>query len=914
MAKPVTRVHILAKELGVKSKVIVEKCQAEGMDVKNHMSTLSAGRAATIREWFSAGEHNTTVETAAPVDDKYRVEQQKKKAEKAEAPSQEGQPEQQEPQDQKTAGEKPVPRSKLTGKTSKRHKAPAKAEKPAGEEHKPEEKPEEKTEEKQEESSAQKTPASAEKEEKKTDDGKNPQMVELPKAEDIKPAGPRLDAPAPAKLSGPKVVRMESVHRPRHHKKRPAKKGEETKQHFKKKPQPASPQPVPESAQPQPAKSKKDKKKKEHKGGEDEKIKTPKIAKKSKLRGRDVEERKARLAAARGKKVGFKTPRKIESKKKDEKQQKTAEQQRPKKAVISEPISVKSLSSALAVKVNDIILQLMKQGVMANANQSISVEAAELVALEFGVELEIEHQKTIEEQISEEFENRERKEVKRPAIVTMLGHVDHGKTSLLDKIRSASVASGEAGGITQHVSAYQAEIGGKKVTFLDTPGHAAFTSMRARGANMTDIVVLVVAADDGVMPQTVEAIRHAQAAEVPIVIALNKIDIPGVDTNKIYGQLAEHDLVPTEWGGQTDVIKTSAETGEGISELVEHLDLVADINEFNADPGIPATGWVVEARMTTTQGVVATVLVREGCMKKGDVILAGPGYGRIRSMKNSFGKSLKEAKSSMPVEVTGLSDVPSAGDKFFILRDINKAQKAAEEIKSHARERRLSKRSQVTLDNLFSQIEAGNVQELKVIIRADVQGSVDVLHKYISDLTTDEIRINIIHSGVGGVTEGDVVLAEASDAVVIGFNVVPDVKVKQLADAKGVDIRLYNVIYRITEDLKDAMSGMLAPDEVEQSLGRLKVRDTFRVPGVGTIAGCYVTDGKVTRNSRVRLIRDNIVIKDNASVESLKHFKEDVREIKSGYECGLKIAGYDDVKVDDQIEAYEIVEVKRTVE
>ncbi|AQQ10195.1 Translation initiation factor IF-2 [Sedimentisphaera cyanobacteriorum] len=904
MAKPVTRVHILAKELGVKSKVIVEKCQAEGMDVKNHMSTLSAGRAATIREWFSAGEHKTTVETAAPVDDKYRVNEQKKKTVQSEASSEEDKSEQQEVQEQKAPEQKPIPRSRLTGKTSTRHKTAAKAEKPEAEEHKPEEK--------KEQTASQKRSASDEPEQKKTDDGKQPQMVELPKAEDIKPAGPRLDSPAPAKLSGPKVVRMESVHKPRHHKKRPGKKGEETKPHFKKKPQTA-PQPVPESAQPQPVKSKKDKKKKEHKGGEEEKIKIPKIAKKSKLRGRDVEERKARLAAARGKKVGFKTPRKIESKKKGE-QQKPAEQQRPKKASISEPISVKSLSSALAVKVNDIILQLMKQGVMANANQSISVEAAELVALEFGVELEIEHQKTIEEQISEEFENRERNEVKRPAIVTMLGHVDHGKTSLLDKIRSASVASGEAGGITQHVSAYQAEIGGKKVTFLDTPGHAAFTSMRARGANMTDIVVLVVAADDGVMPQTVEAIRHAQAAEVPIVIALNKIDIPGVDTNKIYGQLAEHDLVPTEWGGQTDVIKTSAETGEGISELVEHLDLVADINEFKADPGIPATGWVVEARMTSTQGVVATVLIREGCMKKGDVILAGSGFGRIRSMKNSFGKSLKEAKSSMPVEVTGLSDVPSAGDKFFILRDINKAQKAAEEMKSQARERRLSKRSQVTLDNLFSQIEAGNVQELKVIIRADVQGSVDVLHKYISDLTTEEIRINIIHSGVGGVTEGDVVLAEASDAVIIGFNVVPDVKVKQLADAKGVDIRLYNVIYRITEELKDAMSGMLAPDEVEQTLGRLKVRDTFRVPGVGTIAGCYVTDGKVTRNSRVRLIRDNIVIKDNASVDSLKHFKEDVREIKSGYECGLKIAGYDDVKVDDQIEAYEIVEVKRTVE
>jgi len=411
----------------------------------------------------------------------------------------------------------------------------------------------------------------------------------------------------------------------------------------------------------------------------------------------------------------------------------------------------------------------------------------------------------------------------------MLGHVDHGKTSLLDKIRSTTVAAGEAGGITQHIGASQITWDSKKVTFLDTPGHEAFTAMRARGANMTDVVVLVVAADDGVMPQTAEAIAHSKAAGVPVLIALNKIDLPGVDINRIYAQFAEHELTPTEWGGDTDIVKTSAVTGEGIDDLLEHLDLMGELLELQADETIPATGWVVEARMSPKRGPVATLLVKEGTLKKGDIVLAGGTYGRIKQLRDSRGKSIKSAGSSMPVEITGLSDVPQAGDRFYCLDDINRAKASAEEKQVLSRQSSLAKRTQVTLDNLFSQIEAGKTEELNVIIRADVQGSVDVLTKYLSDLSTEEVRIRILHAAPGGITEGDIVLAEASNAIIIGFNVVPEEHAGKIAESKGVEIRLYNVIYRITEDLEKSMVGLLEPEEQEETLGRATVRATFKI-------------------------------------------------------------------------------------
>ncbi|MHC4741030.1 MAG: translation initiation factor IF-2, partial [Planctomycetota bacterium] len=572
------------------------------------------------------------------------------------------------------------------------------------------------------------------------------------------------------------------------------------------------------------------------------------------------------------------------------------------------------LSAALAVKASDIVTKLMEQGVMATANQTISNDVAELVALEFGTELTIEEQTSIEEQIRAEFGGREKENMSRRAVVAaMLGHVDHGKTSLLDKIRATKVAAGEAGGITQHIGASQITWDGKMVTFLDTPGHEAFTAMRARGANMTDVVVLVVAADDGVMPQTAEAIAHSKAADVPIIIALNKIDLPGVDINRIYSQLTEQELTPIEWGGETDVVKTSAVTGDGVDDLLEHLDLMGELLELQADDTIPATGWVVEARMSPKRGPVATLLVKEGQLKKGDVVLAGGSYGRVKQLRDSFGKSIKKASSSMPVEITGLGDVPQAGDRFYCLEDINRAKSAAEESQRRSRESSLAKRTQVTLDNLFSQIEAGKTEELNIIIRADVQGSVDVLVKYLTDLSTDEVRIRILHAAPGGITEGDVVLAEASNAIIIGFNVVSEDQAAKIAEAGGVEIRLYNIIYRITEDLQKSMVGLLEPEEQENALGRATVRQTFKVSRIGTIAGCYVSTGIAAKRAKARLIRDNIVIKDNLTIDSLKHFKDDVREVKAGLECGVKVAGYDDIKIDDVFEFYEIIKVARTL-
>jgi len=587
---------------------------------------------------------------------------------------------------------------------------------------------------------------------------------------------------------------------------------------------------------------------------------------------------------------------------------------RPKRTLVSEPITVKDLSGALAVKSVDIITKLMQQDVTATANQIISSDVAELVALEFGTELVVERKRGLEEQIWAEFEQRPRNNLKRRSVVaTMLGHVDHGKTSLLDRIRSSHVTVGEAGGITQHIGAYQVSRGDSKVTFLDTPGHEAFTAMRARGANMTDVAVLVVAADDGVMPQTIEAIAHSRAANVPVIVALNKIDLPGCDINRVYSQLAEQGLAPAEWGGETEVVKTSAITGEGIDDLLEHLDYTAELLELKADDAIPAIGWVVEAKMSAKRGPVATLLIKEGKLSKGDVVLAGDAFGRVKTLKNSYGKNIKAATSSMPVEITGLSDVPQAGDRFYCLDDINDAKAAAEENQMRSRESSLAKRAQITLDNLFSQIEAGNVKELNLIIRADVQGSVDVLTKYLSELSTDEVKIRILHAAPGGITEGDVVLAEASNAIIIGFNVVSEEHAAKIAEARGVEIRLYDVIYRITEDLQKSMAGLLEPEEMEKSLGRAVVRTTFKISRIGTVAGCYVSDGSVTKNAKVRLIRDNVVIRGDLSIESLKRFKEDVREVKTGLECGIKIAKFDDVKSDDVLDFYEIVKVARTL-
>jgi len=737
-----------------------------------------------------------------------------------------------------------------------------------------------------------------------------------PEPEPVKPAGPMMKKPAPAKLNGPKVVRVEKAEPERV--RRPRQTGQRFLHARPRRDAPVTEPLMPKAGAAGTAEDTKGKSKSKHKDrthgrrhGEAE----ADAQKKGKFsshhrRQKDLEERRARLAAAGGEGLRLRPSRKISTKSHGE----SKSVQHPEKVTISEPIIVKDLSAALAVKVTDIITKLITQGVMATANQVISPEVAELVAVEFGTELIVERKASIEDEIQKEFEQKEKNNLeKRSVIVTMLGHVDHGKTSLLDKIRSTHVASGEAGGITQHIGAYQVSVGDSKITFLDTPGHEAFTAMRARGANMTDVVVLVVAADDGIMPQTIEAIHHAKAAEVPVIIALNKCDLPGCDFNRIYAQFSEHDLVPIEWGGKTEVVKTSAITGEGIEELLEHLDYTTELLELKADNTVPASGWVVEAEMDPKRGPVATLLIKEGMLGKGDVVLAGSAYGRIKAMKNSYGRSLKGATSSMPVEVTGLNAVPQAGDKFYRLEDINRAKNAAEESTFRLREDALAERTQVTLENLFSQIEAGNVKELNIIIRADVQGSVDVLIKYLSELSTEEVKIKILHASTGGITEGDVVLAEASNAIIIGFNVIADDYVAKQAESHGVDVRLYTIIYQITEELRKSMEGLLEPEEQEKSVGRAVIRNTFKVSRLGTIAGCYVNDGVVRKNAKVRLIRDSVIIRDNLTIETLKHFKDDVREVKTGLECGIKVAKFDDVKIDDIFDLYEIVEIARTL-
>ena len=890
MVKAVTRVHLLAKDLGVNSKAIIDKCQAEGLDITNHMSTISAGLAATIREWFSEGEHVTTIETATRVDlKKVRVKKKPKKiveevpAEAVPAAEAVGEAER---AAEPAAAEAP-PEALTTAETP----APAEIAEPAVAEPQAE------------------TPAVAE--EQKTAPPP-PEIAAPPKPEEIKPAGPMLDKPRPAKLTGPRVVRVESVE-PQELRPRRGPVARPGRPRFNAPiSEPLIPQGVEVGAAGKKAKGR-DRTRGRRKGVVEEvdsETKKHRAPVSKRVHARDFEERAARLAAARGESLRSRPARRIESKKALD----VSQLERPEKASVSEPITVKNLSAALMVKTGDIIAKLMAQGTLATANQVIAADVAELIALDFGTELTVERKQLLQEQLQAEHESLPRNNVrKRPPVVTMLGHVDHGKTSLLDRIRSTSVAAGEAGGITQHIGASLVEWKDKKVTFLDTPGHAAFTAMRARGANMTDIVVLVVAADDGVMPQTVEAIHHAKAAGVEILVALNKIDLPGTDINRLYGQLAEHDLTPSEWGGNTEIVKTSAVTGQGIEDLIEHLDYIAELKDFKADCELPASGWVVEARMTTTQGVVATLLIKEGKLSKGDVLLAGAGYGRVRTLRDSRGKSIKSATSSMAVEVTGLSDAPQAGDKFFCTDDLNKAKNAAEENRMRSREQSLAQRSQITLDNLFSQIEAGNIKELNLIVKADVQGSVDVLTKYLTELSTEEVKIKILHAAVGGVNEGDAVLAEASGAIIIGFNVIAEDRVREIADAKGVDIRFYNIIYRITEDLRDAMTGLLEPQFEEKHLGKLVVRETFKVSSLGTIAGCYVDSGVVQKRAKVRLVRNNIVVKDNCAIESLKHFKDDVREVKAGLECGVKIAGFDDVKRDDVLEAYEVVEVARTL-
>ncbi len=555
---------------------------------------------------------------------------------------------------------------------------------------------------------------------------------------------------------------------------------------------------------------------------------------------------------------------------------------------------------------------------MATINQELDKDAIELICAEYGVEVEeeIRIDKTDleiyfeEPEAGEASEEKEAAMTERPPVVTIMGHVDHGKTTLLDSIRDTKVTQGEAGGITQHIGAYQITSDGKKITFLDTPGHEAFTTMRARGAKVTDLTILVVAADDGVMPQTVEAINHAKAAEVPIIVAVNKMDKPAANPDRVMQELTEHGLVPEDWGGDTIFVPISALKGEGIDQLIEMILLVSEVAELKADPAVRAKGTVIEAQLDRGRGAVASLLVQDGTLRVGDPIVVGNTYGRVRAMINDVGRRVKEAGPSAPVEITGLSDVPQAGDRFVVFEDEKTARQIGESRAGDALQESRTEKARVTLDNLFDQMKEGEMKELNLIVKADVQGTVEAMAASLMKIDVEGVNVKIIHTGAGAINESDISLAAASNAIVIGFNVRPDTNAKRAAEEEGVDIRLHRVIYKVVEEIEAAMKGMLDPEFEEKVIGQVEVRETFKVSKVGTIAGSYVTDGKITRDSGVRIYRDDIMIFEG-ELDTLKRFKDDAKEVTKGYECGLTIKNFNDIKEGDIIEAFVMQEVKR---
>ena len=947
------RVHQLAKELGVKSTAVVAKCQAEGLDIKNHMSTLSAGLEATIVEWFSSEGVSTAVETAAKVDLKRvraaKPRQRKKTVAKKTAGKSAGTATIEAPAEEETeAGAIAEPAVVVTpvelagvdvAPGVPKRKSPREIAAEVVEADVQESAPVEPGEadvaaamsepasEAEGDSGAEVVAASAEVVAKPE---KGAKKVKAKPAEPVRPK-PELHVPTPAKLKGPRVVRVEEAEVIPDYRSRRSSGAR------------VAPAPADDPAgsggrgskvaaagtETSPARrgsrrrsldgvdgGEKTKRRARPKARRDEKSDGLDVATAYGRGDRDFQERQARLAAASGSQLHSKERRLARDEKGGGGGGTAVAPRRIEKAVVKAPITVRDLSGAIGVRASDIIGKLMQMGVMAGINQVIQAEEAEVIALENGVELQVERQKLLLDELGEEFDREvPADELKpRPPVVAFLGHVDHGKTSLLDYIRKSVVVEGEAGGITQHMGAYLYDDGKRRVTFLDTPGHKAFTEMRARGANMTDIVVLVVAADDGVMPQTEEAINHAQAAGVQILVALNKIDLPNANEDRILGQLAEKGLTPTAWGGETEVVRTSATTGEGVDELIEHLDYVTELHQLQARTDGAATGWVVEAEMTVGEGVLARLLMKSGTLKPGDVVVSGGSYGRVRKMVSASGEVLESAGPATPIEISGLDAVPTAGERFYVAESIGWAKTAAEEQRSQRREVSLGRRRQVTLENLFSEIAAGAIKELNVVVKADFQGSVDVLTNTLTEMNTEEVAVRVLHAAVGGISESDVVLAQASNAIVIGFQVVADDRARSLAESEGVEIRLYRVIYEISDDIKKALEGMLAPRVEERKLGQAEVRQLFSISRLGVIAGCQAIDGVINRSAKVRLIRDSVVVRDGIAIESLRRVKDDVSEVRNGFECGIKLVGFNDLKTGDIIEAYELVEVTRTLD
>ena len=900
MAKAL-RVFQLAKELGVASKAVVTKCQAEQVpDITNHMSMVKVGLAETIRQWFSEGQtqetlSGTAVEVADKVDmTKARKGQKRRTSEVAKATvttqlTETPTAEVKAKPPSATPSTKPVPKQAI--------ETTATAARPSG--TKTTEQPQKLKPADQAETSE---PAGV------------PNVPERP--EQVKPVGQQLQKPKEAQLKGPKLVRIEQADhieppKPRRTMGDPTKNTPVTLPPTR---APSRGRPAQSQSEPA-AQSSKRRMLNTRRGRSADALPTGP----SQFSKADMEELDARLRGA----TGFIKQRRRDMRKRE---QGGTTASMPVisggKVEIEEPITIKALSAATGIKGAEILKYLFQKGIMATINSAIDPDAAMEVALEYNIELDIKERQTALELLEAQFEQRDPIDQQpRPPIVTVLGHVDHGKTSLLDRIRKADVAAHESGGITQHVGAYRVTIESedakeKTVIFLDTPGHEAFTSMRARGAQVTDLIVLVVAADDGVMPQTIESINHAKAAGVPMIVALNKIDRPEATTEnirRIYGQLAEHGLNPVEWGGETEVIKTSAETGEGVNDLLEILDYQAELLELKSDHGGSALGTVIEAQMQPGRGSVARVLVQEGQLAVGQFIVIGRAFGRVRDMTDDRAKSVQSAGPATPVELSGINEIPDAGDKFYVCDSLKKAEQVALQYREHERQRDLAGKTKVTLDTFADQIKAGQTKHLRVVLKADVQGSVDVLRESLRQIGTDEVSVSVLHAAVGGITESDVLLADASEAVIIGFQVAVTPPVREIAETRDVDIRLYRVIYELTDDVRKALEGMLDPERTEEELGTAEVRQMFKISKVGLVAGCLVTDGLIQRGSRARVIRDGLVVTEDRELESLRRIKEDVREVRSGTECGIRITGFEDIKPGDSIGCYKVVEVKRSL-
>jgi translation initiation factor IF-2 len=916
------RVFELARELGVTSKDIVAKCEAEAIpNITNHMSTVSPGLAATVREWFGQGPvQSTAVETAAPVD----VAMARAKAQKKSA---------------RRRGDEPAPAEPVAVVVAPA--PPAEPAEPAAvppalePEYVPEDAPEYEpiaVAAAAPDDVAEVPPTELEALEAAVEAIAPPPAPApittraVPNVPDrpqvVKPAGPMLQQPTRTKLAGPKIIRVESPEviaapvsrsdpgirrgapragrgvgivgpEPSESPTEPARPGRTTRRNKRRSPA------TPEEAG--------------RLGRTFSADEAP-----FNWRTQDLREREARLSRS----VGF-----FKAHRRDNLKRSTGGGERAVTAAqvggrvrIEEPITIKNLSAATGVRAPDIMKKLLLAGRPVTLNSVIDAQGAAEVMLEHNIELEIIEQKSGEQQVQEQLQKRQVVDVRpRPPVVTILGHVDHGKTSLLDRIRNTNVAAGEAGGITQATSAFQVPLRAgdrdRVITFIDTPGHEAFTQMRARGADVTDIVVLVVAADDGVMPQTVESINHAKAAAVPIVVALNKIDKPEASEERVrrtLGQLAEHGLNPAEWGGEVEVVRTSATRGDGIQDLLEILDYAAELLELKADFGGQALGTVLEARVEEGRGAVADILVQEGCLSKGDIVVMGRAYGRVRDIVDGRGERLDEAYPSMPVAVSGISEVPDAGDKFYAVKSLKDAEAAASERAGREREKDLT-RTRLSLDNIMQRMTGKGSKSLPLVVKADVQGSIDALLGTLAKLTTEEVVVEIKHSAVGGINESDIILADAAGAAVIGFNVTASAGARQEAESRGLDIRLYDIIYDLLEDVRKAAEGLLEPEHRLEILGHAEVRQVFKISRVGAIAGCYVTDGSVERNAQIRVTRDGIVIEKDRRLAQLKRFKDDAKEVRAGQECGMKIDGYDNIRAGDILECYKTTEVKRTI-